>query len=834
MKKCLSLILALAMVLTAVPLAFAEGEDTTSSYDLAYAFTLAEGKTFAGGAEGLISDYDGGLTPALSQKITNDDIAVEARADLFALGYWWKETYYGNSYLNRPSVNHFAPADTKNVNYDTGMTSLAFTYNSSVDSDSGDYVGDEETYGTLAYNFGAGRIDELAMTSDTGTTNNSYTSAQSLPVIRFKAPKSGYINPVIKLATLDADGLLYRVRKVHLLDTTKKLNSVGWITKDITDTTNAIWTEVYPKAGETTYTRAATNINEVIAPLEGWAKAPANVMTTRQDALIYVEAGDELELIFGKTGSDNTQFAIDTLRMDYVDKFTLENTVSYKASSPTLDISSLLSASDLPASGMTYTVAEGSQALLTKVETGVYTIKDTIADGTVLTVTAANEDITITVNITVSVPKLVYDLSEAYAVTNTFNGDAVADYASNLTPVTAMNKANTWYLAYGWSADGYSASYAHTKLTRPVYNAFAPNDKENPFRLDGTGYESLSFSYSNPTSQTVNGVTYATNRSVAYGNIAYNFSGGYLRDTSTLHVGGTDYLAWAVPQIVFTAPKAGLINPKLVIGTNYDENRDLAYRVFKNSIENNIYPKDGEASTTAKISPKITSTAMQSGWAVSEYGTMTTRDDAYIWVEKGDKIYILFETLASDYKQMNYTIDTVQMIYTYVPEETIDITYNGTEEKTVDVAGIVSSYGLTGTPTYTLTDDDGALVETGTQGVYKVVANTLTPAIITATVGDVLLTVRVNSNAGASDYTYNGSAISGTVNIGTTNSGKNVFALAYDAEGNILGVEKETTVAENGDIAFVVASAIKPAYVRLFMWDSLENIQPYSAALTIH
>lgn len=832
MKKSLSLLLALAMVLSMVPVAFAEEAETLPSYDLSYAFNLVDGKTFKGGPDGLISDYDGGLTPARTQLITSGTIAADTMADLYALGYWYQSGYWTNQNLNRPSVNHFAPDDTNNANKETGMTSLAFTYNPNIDAADGDYVGDESLYGTMAYNFSAGRYDELAMTADTGSTNGY--GGSSLPTIRFKAPKSGYINPVIKLATLDADGLLYRVRKVHLDQKDGKLNHAGWISSEnIYDTSNATWTDIYPKADETTYTRYTTDVNKVIAPLDGWAKAPANVMTTRNDALIYVEARDEINLTFAKTGKVNTRFAIDTVRMDYVDEFTLNFEADYAGYQPSVNVATLLKDTGISLTRATYALTGDTAAILEETETaGVYNIRNTVTDGQVATLEVVVPGLTLTLNIKINVPKMVYDLGEAYAVNNTFSGDAVGDYSSNLSPKTAMNKSNTWYLAYGWGADGHSASYAHDKLTRPVYNTFAPEDQLNPFRKDGTGYESLSFSYSSPVSQTVNNVTYKTNRSVQYGNIAYNFGGGALRDTSTLHVGGTSYLAQAVPQIVFTAPKAGLINPKLVIGTSYDENRDLAYRVFKNSIENNIYPKDGEMTVTAKISPQVTSTAMKDGWAVSEYGTMTTRDDAYVWVNEGDKIYILFETVASDYKQMNYTIDTVQMIYTYVAGETMDITYNGSEETTLNLAEKVSAYGLPGTPVYTLKNDNGALAETETAGVYEVVGNTIDGAIVEAICGDYKLTFTINSTAGESTIGATESQVSGCLTVDASLSDKNFFAVACTETGEVVGT---TTGKVEADGAAIVSAEVTatPAYVRLFFWEDLNNIAPYWAPLIL-
>ena len=104
MKKLLSLLLALAMVFSVVPFAFAEeAEDPTPSYDMAYAYTLEPGKTFQGGEAGLISDYDGGLTPDRDQHINSGTTPVADMADLFGIGYWWTDSssdgFYGNILL---------------------------------------------------------------------------------------------------------------------------------------------------------------------------------------------------------------------------------------------------------------------------------------------------------------------------------------------------------------------------------------------------------------------------------------------------------------------------------------------------------------------------------------------------------------------------------------------------------------------------------------------------------------------------------------------------------------------------------------------------------------
>lgn len=694
MKKVLSLILALAMVLSVVPFAFAEGEETPASYDLSYAFTLEDEKTFVGGTEGLISDYDGGLTPKRDQRIASGSIADENKADLYALGYWYQSAFYSNANLNRPSVNHFAPADTNNANKETGMTSLAYTYNANIDSASGDYVGDESLYGTLAYNFGAGRIDELAMTSDTGTTSGN--GASSLPTIRFKAPKSGYINPVIKLATQDADGLLYRVSKVHLLDPTKKLNSAGWITSGITDAENAIWTTVYPKAGEETYTRVSTNVNTVIAPTDGWAKAPANVMTTRNDALVYVEAGDEINLVFAKTGSDNTKFAIDTIRMDYVDAFTLSAEADYKAGNPVLNVAAVLEQNNFSTDNVSYTVAGTSSALLTETATaGVYTIANTVKNQDVVTVVATYSDLTVTLNITLNTPKTVYDFGELFAVSNTFSGTPGSDYASALTPVTAPGNGD-WNVGYAYYANNSTASstfYKYATLLRSNMYSYAQTDTNNAYKTShpDDANPALTYSYSTSNTKTADdggkvtkiamtaGTTVSSDDVTAgYGTAGYGFGSGKLVPNSSL----SGQSARSMTMVVFTAPRTGIVKPVLKLA-NPNSDANIYYRMYKLSADQsltadpmvNILPKEGESAFGINISSNtnlkgVVGTAWDGDtWCtVGRSNNFTTRDDALVYVEAGERIVLRFYTTMS--YGANFVLDTLK--YEYVDRKSLE------------------------------------------------------------------------------------------------------------------------------------------------------------------
>lgn len=829
MKKLLSLLLALAMVFSVVPFAFAEEvEDPTPSYDMAYAYTLEPDKTFVGGAEGLISDYDGGLKPDRDQHINSGTTPAADMADLFGIGYWWGNGFYGNTRLNRPSVNHYAPDDINNVHKldGTGMASLAFTYNASIDSADGDYANGIDSAGTMAYNFSAGRYDELAMTSDTDN-NSSYYGRNSLPAIRFKSPKTGYINPVLKLATLDADGLLYRVSKVHLIEKNGKLNHAGWgSTNAFLEQDNAIWTTVYPMDGEETFTRVSTAVNEVFAPMSGWAKAPANVMTTRDDALIYVQAGDELIITFGKTGSDNTEFAIDTIRMDYVDAFELDVTADFVGYRPLVNLPELLADTDISLAKATITTDDTH--LKATATAGVYEIKNSVTDGHEAVVTVALPGMTLKVNVTINVPKTVYDLGEAYATTKVFTGDAVADYSAQLTPVTPMSKTNMWYLAYGYGGD---TTYAYNRLSRPVYNAYAPEDTQNPFRLAGTGFPSMSFSYSAPTSTTVDGKTYAHNQGSSWGNIAYNFGAGALNDTSRYNTMGSldasNYGSLADPVIVFTAPKSGLVNPQIAIGTK--NSRGLAYRMFKNNDKTaTVYPKANEEKTT--ISQPKGNSMWADGWAISAAGEYTVRDDAYVWLNKGDTLTLRLDAAVDKAGAVDFTLDVVKMVYTYTVDEELNYTFNGDEEIVLDLASQIASYGMTPT-SFELTNDNGALMETE-EGVYTIVGNTIEGAVIEALAGEYKFTYTIHSNAELISFEADENGVSADLVVNESYEGKKFLAVAYDENDEIVGVTNDE-VYEYGEIYLYVETSEKAAYVRMFFWEDLTNIRPYSASLLL-
>ncbi len=696
MKKSLSLLLALAMVLSMVPAVFAEEAETLPSYDLSYAFNLADGKTFAGGADGLISDYDGGLTPALSQDITKGNLAAEKKADLFALGYWWNDIYYGNTILNRPSVNHFAPADTNNANKETGMISLAYTYNKNIDSASGDYVADEVDYGTMAYNFGAGRIDELAMTADTGIATG-YLGKGSLPVIRFKAPRSGYVNPVIKLSTLDADGLFFIVRKLHFIDPTGKLNNKGWATSGLTETENAIWTTVYPTADETTYARpASTNVSAVIAPDEGWAKAPANVMTTRDDAVVYVNAGDEITITFGKKSNANTQFAIDTIRMDYVDEFTLSADADYKAGNPVLDVADILAKNNIVTEGMTYTVAEASADLLTATNAaGIFTIANTAKDKDVVTVIASDDKLSATLNVTLNVPKAVYDFAEAFEVTNTFSGVPRTDYASPLTLKTALG-AGAWNVGYAYYSANTSTSatfYKNVSLLRSNMYTYAPNDVNNPYKTTNPteAGPALTFGYSSNSTKTVEdgglaakitqtaGVAvYGDEINGGYGTAGYGFSSGKLIPNSSLSVQGVR----SMTVIAFTAPRTGIIKPYLKLA-NPNADAGVYYRMYKLGATQNlganptdsILPKAGESANSINLAANTNLKGLlgtvwdgDTWCVVPRSNDFTTRNDTTFYVEAGEQVVVRFYTTAA--YGANFVIDTLK--YDYVDQMSFD------------------------------------------------------------------------------------------------------------------------------------------------------------------
>ncbi|MBQ3028251.1 MAG: hypothetical protein IJD26_04170, partial [Lachnospiraceae bacterium] len=353
------------------------------------------------------------------------------------------------------------------------------------------------------------------------------------------------------------------------------------------------------------------------------------------------------------------------------------------------------------------------------------------------------------------------------------------------------------------------------------------------FRLDGTGFPSLSFSYSAPISTTVDDKSYAHNRGSSWGNIAYNFGAGVLNDTSRYNTMGSldsgNYGSLADPIIVFTAPKSGLVNPQIAIGTK--STRGLAYRMFKNNDKTaTVYPKANEEKTT--ISQPSGNSMWADGWAISATGEYTVRDDAYVWLNKGDTLTLRLDAATDKSGAMDFTVDVVKMVYVYTLEEELNYTYNGEEEIVLDLASEVASYGLTDA-TFELTNDNGALAETE-DGVYTVVGNTIEGAVIEvlAGAGEYKFTYTVHSNADVMDFGSSEENAFADMIVNEAYADKNFLAIGYDADGNIVGREYGM-IYEGGELSTFFPVSAEAAYIRLFFWGDLTDIQPYSAPLVL-
>ena len=177
------------------------------------------------------------------------------------------------------------------------------------------------------------------------------------------------------------------------------------------------------------------------------------------------------------------------------------------------------------------------------------------------------------------------------------------------------------------------------------------------------------------------------------------------------------------------------------------------------------------------------------------------------------------------------------LTYTYqnakeVSEE-INVAYNGSEEVIVNLAEKVASYGLTDVE-YILKDSEGILAETATEGVYEVFGNTVDGAVVEVLSGDFKFVFIINSNSNLDTdvFEVNDESVYVLCYVDESYEGKNFFAVAYDENGEIVGTTRDD-VYEYGEIDLWIETSAKAAYTRLFFWEDLTNIRPYSAPLVL-
>lgn len=337
-------------------------EQTQYEYDMAEAFAVSN--SFTGGIEGLYYDYVNGLTPVTPNG-----------AGLWSLGYynWNTEAFTPFTYLNRGNFTTTrAPEDTQNY-FSSSATALIWSTSSTFnsyrtdlyvpedvrDSATGNVQANCGTPAAIGYNFGSGRMN-----------NNSfpgYHVTASQAAARFTVPYAGTISPTISMSNAQANGgILYRVYKVD-------------------GQTGAI-TDIYPMAGETTYTSAD-------AGTSNWCLLPEQTTTllTRNEAKVTVNVGDEIVFRFDKytTGHPSgKEFSIDTLKINYVEEYEgnpiesypAETVITFDAENTVLDLRR--NKTTVQAKGMvSYQIENDTLGVLQETTTpGVYTLTGQLND----------------------------------------------------------------------------------------------------------------------------------------------------------------------------------------------------------------------------------------------------------------------------------------------------------------------------------------------------------------------------------------------------------------------------------------------------------------------
>lgn len=230
--------------------------------------------------------------------------------------------------------------------------------------------------------------------------------------------------------------------------------------------------------------------------------------------------------------------------------------------------------------------------------------------------------------------KLVYDMGEGLAVSDTFTGDttsATTDYKS-LTPVYANNDsgAGPWRYGYYDTAGVFRSS---TVLSRPWFTTTrAPEDTTNTYT------PALSFAHASRLQNT--GTVYGWDiKNTGYGYVGYDF--GNIRTSGSNSFPGYSSLGRAAVR--FIAPKAGTIVPYLEFShsVEHTSNKDgVLFKLYKKAVDGTVtqvYPTKNETTT-------YTASDSTTGWAlIPGSGAEAVWKDAVVGVNTGDELILLFD-----------------------------------------------------------------------------------------------------------------------------------------------------------------------------------------------
>ena len=257
-------------------------------YDLGEIFKTSN--TFTGEA----TDYtNAGLTPAVGNG--------EAE---WTVGYYTLGNTYGTltkfKELHRYSPRGRAYEDDTRATLKPLLSWI--DYENGGTDENGYYCSDPNGgTGSIGYSFGLIEGNGYEGTSALGW--NSSAGSVRNQVVVFKAPRDGVINPAITMTTAStSNNIIYRMDKIAEDGTV---------------------TPIYPMAGETTTTWVPHATNSEPAPeawANGWAVLGCRTVvgwTNLNQALVRVNAGDEIILRFASNISGNSAYAIDSYTMTY-------------------------------------------------------------------------------------------------------------------------------------------------------------------------------------------------------------------------------------------------------------------------------------------------------------------------------------------------------------------------------------------------------------------------------------------------------------------------------------------------------------------------------------
>ncbi len=423
MKKVLSLILALAMVLSCVPFVFAEeveegGETIPDSFNLAEAYAVdTEQNPFSGTAS---TDYPNAALPRKGSDVwqvghTRYDLDVFERFvpynDLYRM---W---HYCRANEDDKNLTVTVTDNTKDstrypqmILSSTGLTKGTAAYSGAsgtyhwqgggitVQYDGGVACYDAANQlGSLGYGF-----DSVMYGENSHVGHQTGYAAHVLAI--FTAPKTGLVTPTLKVSSQNHSDLV--VWKMYKQDAQGNM------------------TTIYPTATETSVSIGSPGVTGVTVPdkwKDGWKQMAATNKTTYATSRptydtesVWVEEGDQIVLRFAPIGPDcNGQngakgyFNLNHYQIDYQTAVETNADVVYDEDR-NVDLTDFVV---LPLEGATF---DYDETLLTKGEGMIFTLGNGYKSGDVAAITVTNGATTQTINVIANAPSVRYP---------TFNGE---------------------------------------------------------------------------------------------------------------------------------------------------------------------------------------------------------------------------------------------------------------------------------------------------------------------------------------------------------------------------------------------------------------------------